>query len=386
MPRAVSQGQVMFNECIEEFRRSIEQQHEPYDISTCYLLTDFTLNEEWNLQNIKIEESTRIELANSQAAFVSRVHINDKCSYRTVHLYVTALASIMTFATGRRVAGPRDRYFSTPPTGDGHLLELALLLPILTAGPGCVPPFISRETFNTFSTSTEKLITKLRSIPYEQYILAMQAIRLIDLSIMNRRQDFGLAYFLIVGAIEAVAQVVIKRRSPKHPKEAEWKQRAAIDQQFSELLNEYKKARGNNQYLKERYAIFINTYAPPEIWTTLLPHPLQPFLDNLIGVANPDASTSPSFNLLNEPAPEDITDDEILQIIHASYKYRCHFVHRGEQPPHEQAPAYSHLFQEIREYDTGGLKVIRVLNYELLVGIARHSIMKWIDEIADEKT
>lgn len=351
MSRAVSQDQVMFNECIEEFRHSVKRIHERFDnVSNCHLLTDFVLKEDWCLPRIRIDRSIQIKLPGAQSAFICLIHITDKCNHRNVHLYVTALASIITFATGRRVVGPRDRFFSTPCLTVEHLSELSLSHPIITAGLGYVDTSISSETFTTFNTATQKLIKKLRSIPYENYILAMQAIRLVNLSIINKRQDFGLAYFLIVGAIEAVAQVAIRRRSVKHPKEAEWKQRAADDEQFSELLSEYKTARGNNSYLKERYTEFIYTFAPPEIWKSLLPHPLQSHLDNLRGVVNPDGSTFSSDRLWNELIPEELTTEEIRQAINASYNHRCDFVHRGGQPPHENATAYSHFFQEIREY------------------------------------
>ena len=95
------------------------------------------------------------------------------------------------------------------------------------------------------------LITRLHSVSYKTYVILMQAIRLVHLSLLNKRDDFGLAYLLLVSAIESVAQQAVKRDSVRktHPSEEVWKLKAREDPVFDELLGAYRELRGQNQYL-----------------------------------------------------------------------------------------------------------------------------------------
>ncbi|WP_434569153.1 hypothetical protein [Pseudomonas sp. Z3-8] len=375
----------MFNESIEEFRHSVVRNFEPHDHpSNCHLLTDFHVEHNINLPGVTISPSIQVHLPGAKSAFICPISIDEKCSNRTAHLYANALASILTFSTGRRVVAPRDRYYNRAALNEENCLALAILHPVLTAGPGYVSPRLTQEDINSYIASSNNLISKLRTISYEHYIMAMQAIRLVNLSIINKRQDFGLAYFLGVGAIEAVATNAIKRPKIKHPKEKDWERTAKENEQFSELLKAYKAARGGN-YLKERYTKFINDFAPSEIWKTLLPHPKQDRIDILKNLINPDGSRYPADKLWNEFTPEELSSSEIQQAIQASYDHRCDFVHNGEQPPHKDPNARSHFFQNIDEYSKGVPRTTFVLNYELIIAIARHAISRWIQTLPGEE-
>ncbi len=208
----------------------------------------------------------------------------------------------------------------------------------------------------------------------------MQAIRLVHLSIINKRDDFGLGYLLVVSAIESVAQKAIKREKVrvKNPSEKAWKQRAGIDTEFSELFKAYLTERGKQEYLKERYIEFILKYAPVDCWEECVPHPMQELAEYVKEI-------NPSHDIDHivqkhwfEKYPNEFSTEELKMILADSFTHRSCFIHRGEQPPHTDPQSFNRFFQEYREYD--GYHIIeRILpNYELLLGISRKSILDWL--------
>lgn len=56
------------------------------------------------------------------------------------------------------------------------------------------------------------LIGHLLRIEYKKFLVNMRIVRLVQLSLNNRRDDFGLAYYLVVSAIEAAAQAATNKK------------------------------------------------------------------------------------------------------------------------------------------------------------------------------
>jgi hypothetical protein len=383
MSRAVTADHVLFDECIDAFRRSHVRQAPPIEgKASSYLLTSFELPEPWQLPHCTIHPSVRVQLPGAMSAFICRVENPDWVGRHNSHLYGIALASIASFATGRVCKSTRDDYLcDRPALADDELLQLALLHPVLVAGPGCVHTTLSSARREEYKTALCSLVTKLHSAPYETYVILMQAIRLVHLSLLNKRDDFGLAYLLLVSAIESVAQHAVKRDSVRktHPSEAAWKLKAGEDPAFAELLTAYRDLRGQNQYLQERYIEFINRFAPTNTWEEIVLHPLQDMADYIKEV-------SPSQNLAHvvrkhwfEKYPTDLPAEQIREILADSYTHRSCFIHRGEQPPHREPTSFNRFFQEIHEFD--GRNIIERLlpNYDLLLGIGQRSICAWAD-------
>lgn len=212
-------------------------------------------------------------------------------------------------------------------------------------------------------------------------MVLIQAIRLVHLSLLNKRDDFGLAYLLIVSAIESIAQQAVKRDQVKqtHPSEGMWRLKAKQDPSFKELFVAYREMRGQNQYLRERYIEFIRTFAPVESWEGIVPHPHQDLAD----LVKEHGSSHDMHQVMKkhwfEKYPGDLSADEIRKILEDSYTHRSYFIHKGKQPPHQQPVSFNRFFQEF--YDDDGVSVtVRLLpNYELLVGIAQRSIRRWAD-------
>jgi hypothetical protein len=241
----------------------------------------------------------------------------------------------------------------------------AISHPILTAGPGCTHTSISQAKQLQMQVDISNIISKLMSLEYKKYKLVMQSLRLIQLSTSTKRDDFGLAYLLAVSAIESVAQKAINRNEvkKKHPDERLWKERANDDPCFKGVLDAYLESRGKNEYLKERFVRFLLKYAPVDKWLDYVEHPMQDF------------TGKHRF----EKYPQDLTEYEIERILSDAYVHRSCFVHRGEQPPHtDPNPSLNRFFQEVREYDGHSLKESILPNYELLIGLAKGSILNWL--------
>ena len=383
MSRAVTADHVLFDECIDAFRPHEVGQAPFIDgKSYSYLLTSFELPEPWQLPHCTMHPSVRVQLPGAFSAFICRIDNPDWVGGHNSHLYGIALASIFSFATARLCKSTRDDYLCKhQELTERDLLELALLHPVLVAGPGSVHFSLSRAKRDECKEAICSLIARLHSVPYKTYVVLMQAIRLVRLSLLNKRDDFGLAYLLIVSAIESVAQQAVKRDYVRktHPSEEAWGTKASQDPGFAELLAAYRQIRGQNQYLQERYIEFIRTFAPVETWEEIVSHPLQDLADYV-------KELSPSHDMEHvvrkhwfEKYPADLSAEEIQEILADSYTHRSCFIHRGEQPPHREPTSFNRFFQEFREYD--GVKLIERLlpNYDLLVGIAQRSIRRWAE-------
>lgn len=384
MSRAVTADHVLFDECIEVFRG--EKNHFlPFFAgeSHSFLLTPFEINIEWDLGICKVQPSIKVHLPGAYSAFISKVKNPDWIGSHNPHLFGIALATVVSAITLKVCKSTRDGYLCRQNElheRDIHLL--AILHPILTAGPGCTHSNLSQEKQIQMQDEIAVFITKLMSLEYKNYWLVMQNIRLIHLSLSSKRDDFGLAYQLAISAIEAMAQNAIKRDKvkKKDPNEQVWNEKAKVDSDFKALLEAYREARGKNEYLRERFVQFLLKYAPVDRWIEYVEHPQQDMADYI-------KELNPSHNFEHvvdknwfEKYPNDLDQDEIEEILSNAYAHRSNFVHRGEQPPHRDPNPSSHrFFQEFREY--GGFKEIVLLpNYELLLALAKYSLLNWIDE------
>ncbi|MCG7499353.1 hypothetical protein MHO82_21030 [Vibrio sp. Of7-15] len=384
MSRAVTADHVLFDECISAFRSDGEiRSHLDEGKSISYLLTPFELPIPWDFKVCNVETSVKVMLPGACSAFVCKVNNPDRVGPHNSHLFGIALSAIISFSTLKLCKSTRDDYLcNRDQLSESDYSELALYHPVLTAGPGANHTRISETKLLEMHSDLQKLISKLLSVDQKMYLLVMQSIRMVHLSLLVKRDDFGLAYLLVVSAIEVVAQHAIKRSKvkKKHPQENEWKKRAKDDLMFKELFESYLESRGNNQYLRDRFVLFLETYAPVKDWASYVDHPMSDLADSIRSI-NPEHNVD---NLISkgrfEKYPEDLTSEEISSIISDAYVHRSCFIHRGEQPPHNDPnPSYHRFFQDYRSYD--GFKIEEKLlpNYELLVGLAKHSIINWLN-------
>ncbi|ULF83403.1 hypothetical protein [Vibrio alginolyticus] len=385
MSRLVTGDHVLFDECINAFRSETANSF-PFNSgeSYSYLLTPFELTGEWELGICRVFPSTRVILPGAYSAFISKVKNPDWVGQHNSHLFGIALSTIVSSVLLKDCKSTRDGYLCrSTELSERDLLELAILHPILTAGPGCTHCSISQERQSRMQVEISSIIDKLMSAEYKKYRHIMQSLRLIHLSISTKKDDFGLAYLLAVSAIESVAQRAISRDKvkKKHPNEKLWRERAIDDPSFKEVLDAYLESRGKNGYLKERFVRFILKYAPVEKWFDYVEHPMQLLADYVEEI-------TPSLDMVhltgkqrNEKYPQDFTESEIEKILSDAYVHRSYFVHRGEQPPHtDPNPLLNRFFQKVTEYDHDGHRVKESIlpNYEMLIGLAKASILNWV--------
>lgn len=386
MSRAVTGDHVLFDECIDAFRRK-DEHFVPFNPfpwkSYSFILTPFELTSEWDLGICTVSESIVVVLPGAYAGFISKVANPEWVGTHNSHLFGIALSAIISFVTSKPCKSTRDDYLCREQSlSEQSLLELAIQHPILTAGPGSTKTRISSQSQDLFCSQTYDLVSKLMDMEYSKYRVVMQSIRLSHLSLATKRDDFGLSYLLCVSAIESIAQKAIKRDKvkKKHSHEKLWKERAKIDKEFEILLNEYKEARGRNEYLRERFVKFLQKYAPVSEWLDYIEHPNQDLVESI-------EENSPEHNAFHlvekktfEKYPEDLSEEEIELLISNIYVHRSCFVHRGEQPPHKEPRAStSRFFQKVHDYDNSqSLREYLLPNHELLVSLCRNSILNWL--------
>jgi hypothetical protein len=213
----------------------------------------------------------------------------------------------------------------------------------------------------------------------------MQAIRLFHLAQLMVMEDFALAHYLLVSAIESIAQRALHRKGfgQKYTEEETWQQLAKSDQNFKELLNAYKKERGKQHYLKERFVEFIMRYCPPQNWEQLEPwfEDFQLYHEQLSGW-KPYFPTKKAFW---DVYPSGLPEKKVRKILADAYDFRSKFTHRGEPPPYKNPISYNRFFDVEREYDWNSAKLKTrewvLPNFRLMSFIARNSILAYTQSL-----
>ena len=403
---------VLFAECIEEFRRNSVSITSRQGKSEALILTPFKIDTQWDLGDCKIAASREIDLGFGYKTFASVVSNPPWANIETPDLFAVALSSIISFISLKLFKSTKrglPMMFREKVDFNAFTLQqLALTYSVKIAGRGCGDSRLSQERQASLCIEVKDFIKHLNTINYKKYQVIMQSVRLIHLSLVNRGVDFGLSYLLVVAAIESIAQEAIKRtdvREENPYEEEKWKELADENPIIHDLYEAYKKKRGENQYLTKRYVGFILEYAPPIDWKKYVRHPDQDMAD-MLQATDPSAEHRHLFRrrLGEKYYPEDLEDSKIEEILSNSYKYRSEFVHRGKQPPYKNPSSSNWFFEESFEsfpgkWDEKKSKYEKVTDekkkskyppviieerilpkYELLLGIAKNSIISYIDK------
>lgn len=381
MSRVRTADHILFDECIDAFRREREN-YIPFisGPSKSFLLTSFMVNQKWDLGDCVVYPSKRIDLPGPYSAFICEVDNPEWVEADNPHLFGIALSAIISFIALKPCKSTRGgRLCKRKQLSKEDLHQLALFNPILTAGNGSEQTSLSKEKEDAICKEVKYVIDLLNKIDYKRYRIVMQSVRMVHLSLINKRDDFGLAYLLVVSSIESVAQKAIKldKVNQKNPSEKMWQDKAKHDGLFAELFKAYKDARGKNKYLKDRYIKFILDYAPVTKWEEYIPHPMQDWAESI-----KKADPSHDINYIVgkkwfEKYPNDLLPHEIKNILSDSYSHRSNFIHQGEQPPHTPN-SYDRFFQEYLVYNNSKIEEKILLNYQSLVGISKYSLINWL--------
>lgn len=371
MSRAVTCDHILFNECIEFFRKKNEESIIFFSgKSHSYILTGFKIKSIWEFDNFKIYPSEEVILPGAYRSFISKVDNPDWVGTHNSHLFSVALASILTFITNKPCRAPRDGYYNKrEELSKDEKIEYALVNPILCAGPGAIHTNLSEVILKKLYDETRNFVKLLYDVPYSTYNLIMQSVRLIQLSVVNKKEDFGLGYLLLVSSIESIAQIAIKRDKVKEKTPKYLTEKAKNNPEIQEILKLYENERGNNQYLNKRFVMYIEKFAPIDEWNSYVLHPNY----EIVG----DTHSWITNKMWYEKYPDDLSNEEIKKVLGDVYSYRSNFVHQGKQPPHKTPNSYTKFFEEYDIYENGEYKTFLLLNYDALLGISKHSILNW---------
>lgn len=371
---------VLFRECIFYLREDFHTQHRGYVINaekqtfSC-LSTTFYITKAWEFEDFSIHPSYRVDFSGNKRSLLSFISnplwVKD-AAFDHPHLFGEVLSSLISFVTLRPVKSPRDmfslRFESLDNIPSECIEDLALTLPFVGVGTGAHDSSFEKDEEDQFINEIQDLISILKTLEEDVYVFSLEVIRLIHLSILIKRDDFGLAYLLIISAIEAVAQKTKKQKSKKHDKEAEWEEKALTDESFKELLGAYKEIRGKDT-LTDQFIRFISKYCPVEHW------------DNIVASRYSGGQLGRNLSAM--------TPKEIEEILRNAYDHRSRFIHGGEQPPHKSPEGSLSKFFEAEDICTlFGLdpdldaKSKLSPTYELMLGIAKSSIFNWLKEKA----
>lgn len=388
MARAVLADHVLFNECIHYLREDLYRENKRSEFDrggqtfSC-ISTTFNITKPWIFEKFTIYPSREIILPagyKSLLNFVENPSWVKDSAFVHPHLFGEVLGALISFVTLRSVKSPRNGHClmveSMEKIQSRHLEEMALTLPFLSTGPGAHDSILEEVTEDKFIKEAQELINSLEKFDEVLYGFTLEVIRLVQLSLLVKRDDFGLAYLLLVSAIEAIAQDVFEKdKSQKHDKEIVWKERAKTDQEFNELLSEYQKLRGKPT-LTSKFIRLIFKYSPPEEW------------ENLVKSRDRFMDQEWSNFRCGSKHPSKMQKEEIEQVLKNAYNYRSRFVHQGKQPPHQRPEAYLNKFFEVIgqfEINSDDPKYELSPSYELMLAIAKTSISKWIESKSKSK-
>ncbi|WP_249598510.1 hypothetical protein [Peribacillus frigoritolerans] len=374
MVRAVSSDHIMFQECIEVFR-PISDTHTISNDSEKegYLLLDFNLPSELNFNKFKIAPTHNVKFSfGPYSSFVAPVVLLDYKGLDS-HLYVIALSSLVSFITSRPAKAPRDSY-----TGSLGYETLALQFPHKVAGTGYVNTFLADNKIQEFASEINEVVELLYELPYEYYERFMQSIRLINLAHNNKRDDFALAYYLLVSAIEGIAQMAIPPEINKDPQEDHWEELAKEHKPLKSLLAQFRNYRENSGQLMKRFTNFILKYCPESEWLRLEHHEEE----RMAQYENADQFGWQTKKQWDEVYPEDFKTRDIKKVIEDTYRYRSKFTHEGKGPPHRYPEPYHRFFETIHTWDDEkGPRAKHLINYRLLAFIAKNSILEYMRDL-----
>lgn len=376
MVRAVSADHVFFQECIQAFRPGHDSPLFQDNLEkTGYLLLDFEMPYQLVFKELKIGPSLTKRLSNFHQSTIAPVTLLNYKEPFNSHLYIIALSSIVSFVYSRPVKAPKDAYIAD---FANDLNDLYILFPYKGGGTGAVETIIAEKNILTFHEEIEFLIGILYKLPYDDYERIMQSIRLINLAHLSKREDFALAYYLLVSAIESVSQMAIpKKEQPEDEKEAEKlvEELAKVNTKIKPLLDKYKVSKENSYQLSRRFREFILTYCAPSEWDNV-EHPDDYMKDD------PEYKYIYDEELINRAQrfkPSRLKPRFIKEIINDSYTYRSKFTHEGQPPPNTQPEPYEHFFEVIMiKNEKKGLTEKYVMSYRLLAFIAKKSIMSYL--------
>lgn len=394
--RAVTADHVLFKEVVYAFLKQDNNLKRDKDKRYYgYLLLNFNLKIEIDFKDFKILPSHEIILTGPNKAFISPVLMPNWIDKHNGHLFTIALSSLISFCTEKPIKSTRDDYWISEQTlNQKQLSEIAIQYPILVAGPGANNS-ISQSTQKKWAKRLTETYNLLKTIDESDYKGFMQSMRLFQLAFFNKRDDFDLAFSLLVASIESIAQkavkiddVINKDEKLQLNKQKDKIKKLCEKNKCMQWFSQASQAILNQKKLQKRFVEFIFRYAPYKKWYEL-DHPEKETIEHVSEISGQSKDNWKWVTQKShwETYPEDYTKEQLRLFILNTYKYRSKFFHEGKPTDHKSPTEYKRFFEEQIIFDekTRQIKKIILIKFELLAVIARIAIINFFKEKIYEK-
>lgn len=353
MSRNITCNFTAYEECIPAFRQDTWATHE-WDSgpSVSYVLCPFSLDFPIGFEDFSTEPTYRKIVSGHRAINVLPVRNPAWIGRQSSHLFAIVLASLITAVTGAPCRAPRDDPHKNTQPGAGGLPDEFLLDYVVPyAGTGRSTVEFSHAEQLKFIVDLKGLIANLRLLSAEQCAGGLRALRLLQLGILNLRDDPGLAFALAVGSIESAAQqatLVDDFRQPL-PQLTDIKELSKTNAAIKALYKEYRRLGNNERYLAARFAAFIEHLVPVHEWESVTRHPDQEYKNQLLQGGELPSEVDRKIAIHADIYGPGVTQlEDPTKLLKKLYQYRSTYVHQGEQPPHRYPNGLEHIFAQIK--------------------------------------
>jgi hypothetical protein len=362
--RYLGQNHILFKEAIVAFSKlqvektpALIKIHETNKDSRIYgyLIFDFNLTENIDCGDFTILKSEKVYFnlkdkfgQQTSWTYISAVKLPEYVNFLNSHLYTLALSSLCSFAFERPVYSATENMYEqhlNQKANSEELKRIGISFPILSLGNDGTESRVHSSIISQWSSNFKELyqvVEKLSTLNVFKsklsYDTFFQIIRLVQLSLQNKKYDFDLSFSLLIAAIESTATFYTEAISPARPPEhKKWlKLRESTDPIIKKLAETYVNLWGNfsqvekDSQLLSRFIKFIFDCAPKETWEATIDDDL---LRDGLGYRDeyPNEVSSQT-----ELTPESFPDKNLKDIINKTYSYRSKFIHKGESTPHEE--------------------------------------------------
>ena len=275
------------------------------------------------------------------------LYVPDGLDFLTAPLFAEALAPLLSFSLRRRIKAHRKSYNAENPPRQLDE-DISIRLPSVSVGPeASLQQKLTKDEQISRLRTFAKIYETLMKMSEKEYLASIRAIHLYHLSLLNYREDIGLAYTLLVASIESVAQSFLDIDFSWHDigDSEEW------DKTFNELkISEQsatvirKKLVKKAFFLGLKFRIFIEKYLPDSFWVS--PDSRAKEFDEYIEELTREhfgkrekRNHFESYWWLYTPERK-VTKNELDDVLKSIYDLRSKFAHKGVSPPYEVVDHY----------------------------------------------
>lgn len=379
---------IMFKEAVEAFRFVEGEITLPQETDGrhAYLLSTFELEKEYTNVRFTLRPTEKVILPGSRASVILPVEFTGPLTFvHGSHLAGVAASAILTLASLRAVTSPRDPYLFMKALSDQDKIDLAVQSSFLRSGPGAVTTRLSGQWQSSIMEDTSLIVKYLMEVEYKDYEKLMQAIRLFQLAIQIKRDDFDLAFSLLVAHIEVMATLSVTRgktpnkRVVKYSLVEEKIEKYCRESGDRELKSWFSTTIKKQGALKARFVRYLQNNVSDKLWESVR-HPYQDVADTMQAYGAKGDLSSLTRKEWREVYPNELDAIQIEGIFSDTYIYRSKFVHEGIPTPHMNSANHTRYFDVVITEVNGKISEKLLINFDALASIAKYCFMNSLSE------